>query len=48
MKGKSRCVYEFEAYLGAISHSSLCKLHGIDRTKDHGVAEGCLSDKVLL
>jgi len=47
MEGKSRRVYEFEAPIDAISHANLCKLHGVDWTKDHRVAEGCLSDKAL-
>jgi len=47
MGGRSRRVYEFEAAIDSISHAALCKLHGIDWTKDHRVAEGCLSDKAL-
>ena len=47
MEGRSCRVYEFEAAVDSISHASLCKLHGIDWTKDHRVAEGCLSDKAL-
>lgn len=47
MEGRSRRVYEFEAPIDAISHADLCKLHGIDWTKDHRVAEGCLSDQAL-
>ena len=47
MEGKSNRVYEFEAPIDAMSHATLCKLHGIDWRQDHRVAEGCLSDKAL-
>lgn len=47
MEGRSNRVYEFEAPIDAMSHASLCKLHGIDWREDHRVAEGCLSDKAL-
>jgi len=47
MKGTSNRVYEFEAPIDAMSHATLCKLHGIDWRQDHRVAEGCLSDKAL-
>lgn len=47
MKGTSNRVYEFEAPIDAMSHATLCKLHGIDWQEDHRVAEGCLSDKAL-
>ena len=47
MEGHSNRVYEFEAPIDAMSHATLCKLHGIDWRKDHRVSEGCLSDKAL-
>lgn len=47
MEGTSNRVYEFEAPIDAMSHATLCKLHGIDWQEDHRVAEGCLSDKAL-
>jgi hypothetical protein len=47
MEGRSNRVYEFEAPIDAMSHATLCKLHGIDWREDHRVAEGCLSDKAL-
>jgi hypothetical protein len=47
MVGTSRRIYEFEAPIDAISHATLCKLHGIDWRLDHRVAEGCLSDRAL-
>ncbi len=47
MEGRSGRVYEFEAPIDAMSHATLCKLHGIDWREDHRVAEGCLSDKAL-
>ena len=47
MEGKSNRVYEFEAPIDAMSHATLCKLHGIDWREDHRVSEGCLSDKAL-
>lgn len=47
MEGSSNRVYEFEAPIDAMSHATLCKLHGIDWREDHRVAEGCLSDKAL-
>ena len=47
MEGSSNRVYEFEAPIDAMSHATLCKLHGIDWQEDHRVAEGCLSDKAL-
>lgn len=45
--GRSRRVYEFEAPIDAISHATLCKIHGIDWTKDYRLSEGCLSDRAL-
>lgn len=47
MEGRSNRVYEFEAPIDAMSHATLCKLHGIDWREDHRVSEGCLSDKAL-
>lgn len=47
MEGRSNRIYEFEAPIDAMSHATLCKLHGIDWREDHRVAEGCLSDKAL-
>lgn len=47
MEGYSNRVYEFEAPIDAMSHATLCKLHGIDWRKDHRVTEGGLSDKSL-
>lgn len=47
MEGRSNRVYAFEAPIDAMSHATLCKLHGIDWRQDHRVAEGCLSDKAL-
>lgn len=47
MEGRSRRVYEFEAPIDAMSHATLCKLHGIDWRKDYRISEGCLSDKAL-
>ena len=47
MEGSSDRVYAFEAPIDAMSHATLCKLHGIDWRQDHRVAEGCLSDKAL-
>lgn len=47
MEGTSNRVYEFEAPIDAMSHATLCKLHGIDWREDHRVSEGCLSDKAL-
>jgi len=47
MEGHSNRVYSFEAPIDAMSHATLCKLHGIDWRQDHRVAEGCLSDKAL-
>ena len=47
MEGWSNRVYEFEAAIDAMSHATLCKLHGIDWQVDHRVSEGCLSDKAL-
>lgn len=47
MEGRSNRVYEFEAPIDAMSHATLCKLHGIDWQEDHRVSEGCLSDKAL-
>jgi len=47
MTGTGSRVYEFEAPIDAISHATLCKLHGIDWKQDHRVAEGCLSDRAL-
>lgn len=45
--GRSRRVYEFEAPIDAISHATLCKIHGIDWMKDYRLSEGCLSDRAL-
>lgn len=47
MEGRSNRVYEFEAPIDAMSHATLCKLHGIDWREDHRVSEGCLSDRAL-
>lgn len=47
MEGRSNRVYDFEAPIDAMSHGTLCKIHGIDWRQDHRVAEGCLSDKAL-
>jgi hypothetical protein len=47
MEGTSRRIYEFEAPIDAMSHATLCKIYGIDWTKDHRIAEGGLSDKAL-
>jgi hypothetical protein len=47
MEGHSNRVYVFEAPIDAMSHATLCKLHGIDWRLDHRVSEGCLSDKAL-
>lgn len=47
MEGSSRRVYEFEAPIDAMSHATLCKLHGIDWRKDYRVSEGCLSNRAL-
>lgn len=47
MEGQSNRVYEFEAPIDAMSHATLCKLHGIEWQRDHRVAEGCLSDRAL-
>lgn len=47
MEGHSNRIYSFEAPIDAMSHATLCKLHGIDWRQDHRVAEGCLSDKAL-
>ena len=47
MEGRSDRVYEFEAPIDAMSHATLCRLHGMDWREDHRVSEGCLSDKAL-
>lgn len=47
MEGRSNRVYEFEAPIDAMSHATLCKLHGIDWRQDYRISEGCLSDKAL-
>jgi len=47
MEGKSDRVFAFEAPIDAMSHATLCKLHGIDWREDHRISEGCLSDRAL-
>lgn len=47
MAGTSCRVYVFESPIDAMSHGTLCDLHGLDWTADHRVSEGGLSDKAL-
>ncbi len=47
MEGRSNRAFIFEAAIDALSHASLCHLHGMDWTLDHRVIEGGLTNKSL-
>ncbi len=47
MSGTGNRVFVFESPIDAISHATLCKLNGMDETRDFRISEGCLSDKAL-